>query len=69
MAALKKGFNTDYKLKQKGNGVYLFLIDGDITVNNQKLNRRDGIGIWETEQFAISADSNAEILTIEVPMN
>lgn len=69
LASFEKGFNTDYKLKQKGNGVYLFLIDGDITVNNQKLNRRDGIGIWETEQFAISADSNAEILTIEVPMN
>ena len=69
LASFEKGFKTDYKLKLKRNGVYLFLIDGDITVNNQKLNRRDGIGIWETEQFAISADSNAEILTIEVPMN
>ncbi len=69
LASFEKGFNSDYKLKQKGNGVYLFLIDGDITVTNQKLNKRDGIGIWETEQFTISADSKAEVLTIEVPMN
>lgn len=69
LATFEKGVSTDYTVNKKGNGVYLFVIDGDVTVNNQKLNKRDGLGIWETDNFSVSADSKAEVLTIEVPMN
>jgi redox-sensitive bicupin YhaK (pirin superfamily) len=65
---LKKGFDTDYVLKSKVNGVYAFVIDGDVTINGQKLNKRDGFGVWDTEKLAINADSDAEILLMEVPM-
>lgn len=68
LTKLEKGFGTDYTLKKKGNGVYLFVLDGEVTVNEQQLNKRDGLGIWETNEFSISADSQAEILAIEVPM-
>ena len=69
LGTLKKGFQSDYTLKQKENGVYAFVIDGDITINGQSLNRRDGFGVWDTDKVSVTADSNAELLFMEVPMD
>jgi quercetin 2,3-dioxygenase len=66
---LKKGFAIDYSIKQKGNGVYVFVINGDVTINTQKLNKRDGFGVWDVDKLAIVADSDAEVLLMEVPMD
>ena len=65
---LDEGFTTDYTVKKAGNGVYAFVLEGDVTINGQALHRRDGFGIWETDKLEISADSNAELLLMEVPM-
>ena len=69
LGTLNKGTQSDYVIKKNGNGVYAFVIEGDVTINNQKLNKRDGFGIWETDKLSISADTNAEILLIDVPLN
>jgi redox-sensitive bicupin YhaK (pirin superfamily) len=53
---------------KEGDGVYLFVIEGEVTVDGQKLNKRDGLGITEAQAVKIAADSNAEVLLIEVPM-
>lgn len=63
-----KGVSTDYTIKAKGNGVYAFVLKGDVSINGQKLNQRDGFGIWDTDKFSISADSDAEFLLMDVPM-
>ncbi|MFA5246144.1 MAG: pirin family protein [Pedobacter sp.] len=69
LGRLDKGFNTEYQIKGTGNGVYAFILSGDVSINDQKLNSRDGFGIWDTDQFTINADSDAEILLMEVPMS
>ena len=66
---LDKGLKVEYDLKKEGNGVYAFLLEGDVTINEIAMNKRDGLGISETSQFMIRADSNAELLLMEVPMN
>jgi len=66
---LKKGFQTDYAIKKTGNGVYAFVIEGDISINGQALHKRDGFGVWNTDKLAITADNDAEVLLMEVPMN
>lgn len=63
-----KDFSAEYKFKKEGNGLYIFVLNGDITVDNQKLNERDGYGIWETDKVKIKADSDSEFLLMEVPM-
>lgn len=68
LGTLKKGFSDTYKIKKEGNGVYAFVIEGDVTINGQTLNKRDGLGIWETGEFAIEATQDAELLLMEVPM-
>jgi hypothetical protein len=63
-----KGLSLDYNLKLKGNGVYAFVLSGDITISGQPLNSRDGYGIYDVDSVSIKADSDAELLLMEVPM-
>ncbi len=65
----EKGKKVTYELKDKTNGVYAFVLNGDTTIAGQKLNERDGFGVWETPSFEVSADSDTRILLMEVPMN
>jgi quercetin 2,3-dioxygenase len=62
------GFITSYKVKKEGNGVYAFVIDGNVTINDQSLFKRDALGIWDIALLEIQANTNAELLLIEVPM-
>jgi redox-sensitive bicupin YhaK (pirin superfamily) len=64
-----KGFSQNYALKKQGNGVYVFVLSGNIKVGNEYLNARDGLGMWNTDSFEILADTDAEFLMMEVPMN
>ncbi len=68
MGQLDAGFETTYTLKKSGNGVYAFVIEGDVTINGQSLNRRDGMGIEDLEKLEIKADSAARLLLMEIPM-
>jgi len=65
---LKKGFQSDYAISQKTNGIYIFVIEGDVSIGGQKLNKRDGLGIWDVEKISITAESDAELLLMDVPM-
>jgi redox-sensitive bicupin YhaK (pirin superfamily) len=68
LAKFDKGTSKEYSIKSKGNGLYIFNLSGDIKVGEQVLNARDGYGIWDFEKLTISADSEAEFLLMEVPM-
>lgn len=69
MGDFDKGISSTYELKKpEKNGVYLFVLEGNVTVNGQALNKRDGYGMWETNSFNLKADSKAKVLVMEVPM-
>jgi quercetin 2,3-dioxygenase len=65
---LDKDTSLTYELKDKQNGVYAFLIDGEVIINGEKLDRRDAIGITESDKLEIKAGRDAEILLMEVPV-
>ncbi|MCL6493600.1 MAG: pirin family protein [Ignavibacterium sp.] len=54
---------------RNGNGVYFFVIDGQIKIGDEELFRRDAIGIYDTDEFEIEVVDNAEFVLLEVPMN
>jgi quercetin 2,3-dioxygenase len=60
--------NTTYQLKKEGNAMYVFVLKGDITIGDEKLNTRDGLGITNFETLEIKATTNAEFLLMEIPM-
>jgi hypothetical protein len=68
LGELEKGFTTNYAVKNPGNGVYAFVIEGEVEVAGQMLTKRDGFGIWDTDQFEIKASSDAKVLLMDVPM-
>ncbi|MCC9166209.1 pirin family protein [Pontibacter harenae] len=68
LGTLKGGFSEDYKLHKNGNGVYAFVLEGEVEIDGEKLGRRDGLGISETDSFNIKASEDAELLLMEVPM-
>ncbi|RZJ69325.1 MAG: pirin family protein [Flavobacterium sp.] len=70
MGKFDEGFSTDYQMKKKGNGIYAFVLKGDITINGTPLSERDGLGVWDTDTLKLTANSqDAEILLMEVPMS
>lgn len=70
MGKFDKNFSVEYKLKNPKNGVYAFVLKGDIKIEDHDLNQRDGLGIWDTGSIAIKANSqDAEVLLMEVPMS
>jgi len=69
LGTFDKDFSTSYSLKKKGNGIYAFIIKGDVTLGGISLNERDGLGIWDTNTITLQANSqDAEVLLMEVPM-
>ncbi|WP_299897663.1 pirin family protein [uncultured Aquimarina sp.] len=70
MTSLENQKHLEYNLKDsKKNGVYAFVLDGKVNINGQSLDKRDGYGIWDIEKLDIKADSNSELLLMEVPMH
>ena len=69
MGNLRPGFSETYTTRQSGNGIYAFVINGEVTIEGQGLGPRDGFGIWDTSQIRIQADSMARLLLMEVPMH
>jgi redox-sensitive bicupin YhaK (pirin superfamily) len=68
MGNLEAGCRETYQLKDPNNGVYAFIIEGDVTIEEQPLSRRDGFGVWDTDQIQIEVQKDAKVLLMEVPM-
>jgi quercetin 2,3-dioxygenase len=68
LTKLEQGKSISYEPKFKGNGVYVFVIDGEISIDGKKVEKRDAIGLYDTSGFTIQADKESQILAIEVPM-
>lgn len=68
LANLDAGTKLNYDVKKPGNGVYFFVLNGDMEVAGEALTTRDAVGVSEAESFEVKAKSYAEVLAIEVPM-
>lgn len=63
------GKSVEYNMHKTIHGLYAFILNGEFSLNDNILQRRDAIGITETETIHIEAlTDEAEILLIEVPM-
>jgi len=67
-AKIDGGKSLLYTIKKKGNIAYLFVIEGEVILADNKLNRRDALGIEETDNFEITAETTSEVLVIEIPV-
>jgi len=69
MGHFDKDIETTYQIKQSGNGVYIFVIKGSVTVEGQALETRDGFGIWDVSEINLkSTSADTEILLMDLSM-
>lgn len=68
MGIFESDVKARYIFKHKGNGAYVFLIDGEIEIDGTTLNKRDAVGVYDTQNVDIAVIGNSKILVIEVPM-
>ena len=57
----------EYSLHDTRNGLYTFVIEGTVQIDDQKLSKRDGYGVWSTSKVKLKANK-AKVLLMEVPM-
>lgn len=69
LSAIENGKSLEYQLKNSSNnGVYFFVIEGELEINEEKLNTRDAMGLSGISAVSLNAKSDVKLLTIEVPM-
>ena len=59
---------SSYQVKKSGNGVYAFVLEGEVEIEGQKLERRDGFGIWDANSIEVNSIVPSKVLLMEVPM-
>ncbi len=64
----EKDNNQKYSINKQGNGVYLFVITGSISVAGKTINTRDAVGITDVNEFEFSVVEDSDVLLIEVPI-
>ena len=65
---LEDGNSVALKPHSPQHGLYIFVIDGEITVQGHTLNKKDALGISDAETATITATTGSDILIYEVPM-
>ena len=68
LGSFEKDVTSNYQLHNASSGVYAFVIKGNITLNGVALEERDGLGITDITGIDIKADSDTEVLLMEIPM-
>ena len=65
-----KKSNITYKLKNQFQGMYVFVTNGTIVVDNETLNKKDAIEVWCTENMALEEVERGSTLSLlEIYMN
>lgn len=64
----EQGKTAIYQVKKPGNGLYLFVLEGQVQIQGIDLDKRDGIGLEDISSLDLKALSDTEVLLMEVPM-
>lgn len=67
--AISKNKKINHTLSSNTNGVYIFVIEGEIVINDILITSRDALGISETDSISIEAQKDTTFLLFEVPLS
>jgi redox-sensitive bicupin YhaK (pirin superfamily) len=68
LANLDASFSLPYTIKNPGNGLWIFVIKGEVKVGDLYLNTRDSLGLSDVHSTTIEALQDSELVLIDVPM-
>jgi len=64
-----KGVNVPYSFNATNKCLFIFNIEGAIRIGDTTLQKRDAIGIWNTNEVSIQCADESHFLVIETPVN
>jgi redox-sensitive bicupin YhaK (pirin superfamily) len=67
LASFEQSIEKKYELNEKKNGLYIFNLAGQLSVDGHTINTRDALAITAVNSVTIKAISKSEFLLIEVP--
>lgn len=68
LAQAPSGNKLSYSWNREGNGVYFFVLQGQVNVEGQHLGQRDAYGVAGVHRLELNMEEDSRILAIEVPM-
>lgn len=68
MIDLDASKSIEYKKYSEENGVYIFIISGEVQVFTTTLSERDGMGISDELRIPLNAIKDSQVLCMEIPM-
>lgn len=69
LSKFSKGDLVNYSLKGLDHGVYFFILNGNVTIEDKILETRDALGLWDFDSTELSINKESSVLAIEVPMH
>ncbi len=68
MGEFEAGKEINYDIKTSGNGVYVFVLEGSVKIDDSKLNKRDALGVYNTSSIKIETEALSRLLIMDIPM-
>ena len=68
LSNFEEGHKANYTFQKEGNGLFLFLLEGELEVEGNPLAKRDGISFTDTQKVNIEAKKDAKFLLMELPL-
>ncbi|MDE3234441.1 MAG: pirin family protein [Bacteroidota bacterium] len=65
----EKDQSLSYSVNPVNKCVYIFVLEGQLKIEDSTIYRRDAMGLWEKDNITITAQEEAEFIVIEVPIN
>lgn len=69
LARIDAGTTVMYSSHDTQNGVFVFVIEGEVSTANEQLGRRDAIGVTDSNEVSVTATASSYLVIIEVPMS
>lgn len=58
-----------YSFHPNNKAVYLFVLEGELSIDGKQINKRNAIGIWDTDLLTLQVEKESHFLIVEVPVN
>jgi redox-sensitive bicupin YhaK (pirin superfamily) len=69
MGKFEAGQDFNYQLHLEGNGLYIFVVNGQVETSGESLAFRDGLGLEDISAVNFKTQTGVELLLMEVPMD
>lgn len=69
LANISSGNTLAYEMRRPKNGLYCYVIEGELSAAGETLQRRDAMGLTDVNTLDLHAQQDSQLLCMEIPMS